>query len=87
MSRGKRLSPTVRLLAAIGIFALVSGLGKVGPVVAMDTPPDPDKAVAAEYQYVQDRGTAEAYALFIERHPDHPLAAEARKALARLKAE
>ena len=88
MIGGMRSSPTAGLYAAICIFALVgSGLGKAGTVIAMDTPPDPNKAVAAEYQRVQDSGTAEAYALFIERHPDHPLAAEARKMLERLSAK
>ena len=52
-----------------------------GPSQVMPPPPDPDRAVAAEYALVKDRGTVEAYKLFIERHPRHPLANEARRAL------
>ncbi|WP_438748665.1 hypothetical protein [Pararhizobium sp. O133] len=51
----------------------------------MDTPPDPEKAVASEYAKLKARGTIEAFELFIARHPDHPLADDARKNLNRLR--
>ncbi len=53
----------------------------------MDTPPDPDKAVLTEYKLLMARGTVEAYELFIERHPDHPLAEDARRKLKQLRGE
>jgi hypothetical protein len=53
--------------------------------VAMDTAPDPEKAMLAEYKRTKERGTVEAYELFIERHPDHPLADDARRRLKQLR--
>lgn len=49
----------------------------------MIQPVDPDYAVCSEFREIERRGTAEAYRLFIARHPDHPLAGTA---LRRLKA-
>lgn len=46
---------------------------------------DPDYAVCSEFREIERRGTAEAYRLFIARHPDHPLAGSARLRLKRLK--
>ncbi len=51
----------------------------------MDKPPDPEKAVVSEYAEMKRRGTIEAFELFIERHPDHPLTDDARKNLKRLR--
>lgn len=51
----------------------------------MDKPPDPEKAVASEYAELKRRGTIEAFELFIARHPDHPLANDARKHLKMLR--
>ncbi len=53
----------------------------------MDTPPDPEKAVASEYAVLKNKGTIEAFELFIARHPDHPLADDARKNLKRLRGD
>lgn len=53
----------------------------------MDTPPDPEKAVLSEYKLLMARGTVEAYKLFIERHPNHPLADDARQKLKRLRGD
>ncbi len=47
----------------------------------MQPPSDPEKAVRLEFQEMERRGTPEAYELFMERHPDHPLAAEALRRL------
>jgi len=44
-------------------------------------PPDKDAAVQSEYDRVVQKGTREAYERFIRRHPNHPLADKARKAL------
>lgn len=40
---------------------------------------DPEIAVREEFALAESRGTAEAYRLFAARHPDHALAAEARR--------
>jgi hypothetical protein len=51
------------------------------------TPPAraPELAVQEEYQLARQRGTAQALELFIERHPDSPLADKARADLAAMK--
>jgi hypothetical protein len=46
-------------------------------------PRDPELAVREEYELA--RKNAEALALFIARHADHPLAVEARRELEQLK--
>jgi len=45
---------------------------------------DPAIAVAEEYELARQKGTAEAFELFIARHPDDPLAEKARAELQRL---
>jgi hypothetical protein len=73
------------LVAGLAWVALTVAVPADVSIAVMNTPPDPDEAVRAEYRGVQARGTAEAYELFIERHPDHPLANEARRELKRLR--
>ncbi|WP_033057042.1 hypothetical protein [Sinorhizobium arboris] len=51
----------------------------------MQKPPDYERAVRAEFEAVKAENTGEAYERFIRRHPGHPLAAEARKAILRLR--
>lgn len=53
----------------------------------MQPPSDPEKAVRLEFEEMERRGTPQAYELFVERHPDHPLAAEARRRLEALHGE
>lgn len=48
-------------------------------------PRDPEAAVREEYELARARNTQDALELFIRRHADHPLAAEARKILDRLR--
>jgi hypothetical protein len=50
------------------------------------TPParDPKAAVEEEYQLAHRQGTQQALQLFIARHPDDPLAEQARADLRRL---
>ena len=48
-------------------------------------PRDPEIAVREEYELARSRRSAAAMELFITRHADHPLAAEARRELKRLK--
>ncbi|WP_075288833.1 hypothetical protein [Pararhizobium arenae] len=45
--------------------------------------PDGEAAVRREYEGVVRKGTREGYELFIRRHPDHPLAEDARSWLSR----
>lgn len=45
---------------------------------------DPAMAVAEEYEAARKKGTVEALMLFIERHPEGPLAEKARADLRRL---
>nr|WP_245181389.1 hypothetical protein [Sinorhizobium mexicanum] len=71
-------------ILAIGLSTSVQGATKAGGV-EMQKPPDPEAAVRSEFERVKAKNTVEAYERFIRRHPDHPLAEEARKALLRLK--
>ncbi len=48
-------------------------------------PRDPEIAVREEYDLAKGRGTAEAFELFLARHPDHALVAEARREIERIK--
>ena len=48
-------------------------------------PRDPEIAVREEYDLAKGRGTAEAFELFIARHPKHALVTDARRELERLK--
>jgi hypothetical protein len=48
-------------------------------------PRDPEIAVREEYDLAKGRGTAQAFELFIARHPNHALVAEARRELERIK--
>lgn len=45
----------------------------------MAPPGDADEAIRSEFRTIEKRGTRDAYLLFIQRHPDHPLAQEARR--------
>lgn len=53
---------------------------------APSVPParDPGAAVAEEFELARQKGTAEAFQLFIARHGDDPLAEKARAELRRL---
>jgi len=48
------------------------------PARTTPAPRDPKIAVAEEFELARQRGTAEALELFIFRHPDDPLAEQAR---------
>jgi hypothetical protein len=56
------------------------------PVPQTTTPParDPRIAVEEEYQIARQQGTAQALELFIQRHPDDPLAEKAHADLRRM---
>lgn len=57
-----------------------------GKARAPSVPParSPSAAVAEEYEIARQKGTAEAFELFIARHGDDPLAEKARAELKRL---
>lgn len=49
----------------------------------MAPPSDPEEAIRSEFATVERKGTAQAYTIFAQRHPAHPLAQEAmRRAVA-----
>lgn len=48
-------------------------------------PGDAEVAVRSEFAGIEHKGTAEAYTLFAERHPDHPLGREAARRAALIK--
>lgn len=54
---------------------------------APSVPParDPSAAVAEEYELARQKGTAEAFELFIARHPDSLQAQTAREELRQIK--
>ncbi|RTE95268.1 hypothetical protein D6B98_04660 [Bradyrhizobium sp. LVM 105] len=58
--------------------------GKAVRAPVMPMARDPAVAVAEEYEAAHRKGTREALELFIARHPDDPLAAQARVELKRL---
>jgi hypothetical protein len=58
--------------------------GKAVRAPVMPMARDPAVAVAEEYEAAHRKGTREALELFIARHPDDPLAEQARVELKRL---
>jgi hypothetical protein len=69
------------------LMAKVAAAGETPkPVTRETTPParDPKIAVEEEYQIARQRGTVQALELFIARHPDDPLAENARADLRRM---
>lgn len=81
------------MIKLIGLGAAALALSGTGvameeankPVIAPAR--DGDIAIKEEYCAARKAGTAAAYDLFIARHPDHPLAAEARKERAKISAK
>ncbi|EPX85321.1 hypothetical protein Salmuc_02700 [Salipiger mucosus DSM 16094] len=51
------------------------------PGTGANTARDGNIAIREEFDAALEAGTADALELFIRRHPDHPLAAEARRRL------
>ncbi|EKU74042.1 MULTISPECIES: hypothetical protein [Sphingobium] len=43
----------------------------------MRPPSTPDSAIRSEFRVTEKHGTRDAYILFAQRHPNHPLASEA----------
>lgn len=79
-----------RRLAAILLAGLALAGSGVSPAAAMKKqrsthptvmppPRDPDIAVQQELDAARRAGTLAAYDLFLSRHGDHPLAADARR--------
>src|SRR5258707_5698532 len=67
------------------LMAKIAAAGETPkPVPQETTPPARDSKIAVEeeYQIARQRGTARALELFIERHPDDPLAQKALAASA-----
>ncbi|WP_312016623.1 hypothetical protein [Bradyrhizobium sp. BR 10261] len=64
--------------------ANASNGGKAGRAPSVPPARAPSVAVAEEYELARQKGTAEAFQLFIARHGDDPLAEKARAELKRL---
>ncbi|WP_038937111.1 hypothetical protein [Bradyrhizobium japonicum] len=58
--------------------------GKAGRAPSMPMARDPAATVTREYETARQKGTKEAFELFIARHGDDPLAEQARDELKRL---
>ena len=63
---------------------MVSGLSRIRDRGVAAPARDGEIAIREEFELLKERGTREAMELFILRHPNHPLAAEAKKILRRL---
>jgi hypothetical protein len=78
------LASGVIAMVSVFAFAAVNGAdAQTGEGGAMAPAPDGEAAVRREYEGVVRMGTREGYELFIRRHPDHPLAEDARSWLSR----
>jgi len=53
----------------------------------MRPPSTPDSAIRSEFRVTEKHGTRDAYILFAQRHPNHPLAREALRRADRAKQE
>jgi hypothetical protein len=70
----------------MSVIHLVAGTGMTpkkptseAPLATMPLPRDPQLAVQEEFEAAKAQGTREAYDLFIARHPESALVAEARR--------
>ena len=83
-----RRAPAIILLGLALGGATCAGAGDVKPPPGRSTdqprPRDGDVAIQEELDAARRQRTVAAYDLFIARHPDHPLAAAARKERAEL---
>ena len=78
-------------MGALAASLVSCGLAAGGAVNRPDPPVqaparDPDIAVREEFEHAERVATAEAWQLFLARHPDHALAAIAKDKLAALEA-
>lgn len=76
--------PLGGLLAMVGKANADDG-GKVLRAPSVPPARDPSAAVAEEYELARQKGTPEAFELFIARHPDSPQAQKAREDLGAMK--
>lgn len=78
----------LRTTKALTLLAALAGLPVAASAVAAEEPIAParsgDVAICEELTAARAAGTAAAYQLFIARHPDHALAAVARRELRKL---
>jgi hypothetical protein len=80
---------SVMIVAGLALSGATCGeVGDVKPPPGRSTdqprPRDGDVAIQEELEAARRQRTVAAYDLFIARHPDHPLAAAARKERAEL---
>ncbi|WP_425054002.1 hypothetical protein [Psychromarinibacter sp. S121] len=88
-----KLTPTLTAVPVIALVAAAAFAGTKTGVAAgteaaagqdANTARDGNIAIREEFDSAEKAGTAEAWTLFLARHPDHPLAAPARDRLAAL---
>lgn len=82
--RRLKLFSKISIVATTCLLLASAGDGPAGTGGIMARPSDPEKAVRVEYENLKSKGTREALELFIARHPEHPLADQAREDLKRL---
>jgi len=94
------IASTIVSIAATGVAVALDGVASPERMAVMSKshlekiaqnrsetlppPRDPDIAVREEFDMARAQNTAQAWELFIARHGDHRLAAEARKELQKL---
>ena len=83
-ARRLKLLSRVSIIATTCLVLAAAGEAPEGTGGIMARPSDPEKAVQAEYENLKSKGTREALELFIARHPEHPLAEQARDDIERL---
>ncbi len=76
--RRLKLFLKISIVATTALLLAAAGEAPEGTGGIMARPSDPEKAVRAEYENLKSKGTREALELFIARHPEHPLADQAR---------
>ncbi|AOF90087.1 hypothetical protein BSY16_1111 [Sinorhizobium sp. RAC02] len=74
-----KLISKMSMIATTGFVLAAAGDGPPGTGGTMILPTDPEIVIEAEYKNFKAKGTREALELFIARHPDHPLAEQARE--------
>lgn len=80
-------------LACVGLAGIVSMIApgdraratEPGAGITAAPARDGNIAIREEFEAAAARNTREAYQLFIDRHPDHPLAEEARRRIGLLR--
>jgi hypothetical protein len=85
MALGATAQPVFALNERMSMPSDSPKLAQSGRSEPLPLPRDPDIAVKEEFDAARAHATVEAWELFLARHGNHRLAAEARKELERLR--